>query len=100
MIRVVVRLVIHSSIDIAFPWKEQERRQTYECRRDQYKDEQQESPWFLIAPSVENPPCDHQIEEEINDPDGMDPVNPSMGASLQHFTHAAQHTCHAQSEDD
>jgi hypothetical protein len=29
------------------------------------------------------------VEEEINDPDGMDPVNPPMGAGLEHFTHAA-----------
>jgi hypothetical protein len=51
---------------------------------DKDEDEQQKRPWLLVAPSVENPSGDHHVEEEINDPDGMDPVNPPMGAGLEH----------------
>jgi len=100
MVRVVVRLIIDGKIDIGFPRKKQQRRPLQESRRDQDEDEQQEPPRLLVAPSVEDPPGDHQVQEQINDPDGMDPVNPSMGAGLEHFAYAAQNASHAQGEND
>jgi hypothetical protein len=55
---------------------------------------------LLIAQSIENPPGDHEVQEQVNDPDGMHPVDPSKGTRLQHFADTSQHGCHAQSEND
>ena len=54
--------------------------------------------WF--APAVENPPGDNQIQEKIDDPDRVHPINVTARACLQHFADAAQHSRHTQGEDD
>jgi len=54
----------------------------------------------LVTPTVEDPPRDHEVEEKVNDPDNVDPVNATMGTCLQHFTDATQYSRHAQGEND
>ena len=65
MIGVIVRLVINGRIDIAFPWKEQERCQIQESWRDQDEDEEKKCPRLLVAPAIENPPGDDKIQKDI-----------------------------------
>src|SRR6266571_915524 len=69
-------------------------------RRDQDKDEEEKSPRLLVAPAVEDPPRDNQIQEKIDDPEGVHPINAPMRARLQHFADASEHARHAQREND
>ena len=100
MVRVIMRLVINGKIDIAFPRKKQQGRQIQDCWRDQDEDEEKKRPRLLVAPPVENPPSDYEVEEEVNYPDGVHPVNAAARACLQHFADTAQHSRHAQGEND
>ena len=43
---------------------------------------------MLIAPSIEDPPGDHEVQKQVDDSEGVHPVDPSMRTGLQHFTYA------------
>jgi hypothetical protein len=78
MIRIIMRLLVNGQIDIAFARKKQERCQIQDCWRGQDKQEQEKRPGLLISPAVEDPLGNDQIEEKIDDPYGVHPINPSM----------------------
>src|SRR5205814_3006818 len=72
MIRVIVRLVIFYG-DIAFTRKEKQRTKIKNGRRDQNKNKKEKGPILFKAPAVENPPGNHEKEENVQDPHRMEP---------------------------
>src|SRR6266436_579859 len=100
MVSVVVSLIVSGKIDVGFSRKKQDRRQIQNCWRDQHKNEKKKPPRLLVTPTVEDPPRDYEVQEKVNNPDNVDPVNATMGACLQHLADAAQHSRHAQGEND
>ena len=77
MIRVIVRLVIFYG-DVAFTRKEKQRTEIKNGRRDQDKNKKEKSPILFKAPAVENPPGNHEKEENVQDLHRMDPIDASM----------------------
>src|SRR5947209_1939574 len=77
MIRVIVRLVIFYG-DVAFTRKEKQRTEVKNGRRDQDKNKKEKGPSLFKAPAVENPPGNHEKEENVQDPQRMDPIDASM----------------------
>src|SRR5436305_14299814 len=77
MIRIIVCLVIFYG-DVAFTRKENQRTEIKNGRRDQYKNKKEKSPILFKAPSVENPPGYHYIEEIVQYLHRMDPIDDSM----------------------
>lgn len=77
MIRVIVRLVIFYG-DVAFTRKEKQRTEIKNGRRDQDKNKKEKGPILFKAPAVENPPGNHEKEENVQDLHRMDPIDASM----------------------
>jgi hypothetical protein len=100
VICVVMLLVIDEFIECAF-WREQEQgREKKNGGRDENEDEQEKRPSLLVAPAIEDPPGEHEIEKEICNPNNVDLVNAFPRARLEHFSDAGEHTRHAQGKDD
>src|SRR5213595_2782044 len=99
MICVIVRLVIFYG-DVAFTRKEKQRTEIKDGRRDQDKNKKEKGPILFKTPAVENPPGNHEKEENVQDPQRMDPIDPAMRARLQHFAQTLEYASHAQGEHD
>ena len=90
VVRVIVNLIIDEFIQSRFRRKKNNRGQVQNGRRDEDKHEKQKRPRLLIAPAIENPPSDDQIDKQVHDPDGVNPINATVCACLQHFSHAGK----------
>ena len=77
MIRVIVRFVI-SHGDVTLKRKEKQRTEIKDGRRDQDKNKKEKGPILFKTPAVENPPGNHEKEENVQDPQRMDPIDASM----------------------
>src|SRR5205814_7655626 len=99
VIRVIVRLVIFYGA-VAFTRKEKQRTEIKNGRRDQNENKKEKGPSLFKAPAVENPPGNHEKEENVQDPHRMDPINAPIAARLQHFAQTMQHASHAQGDEN
>ena len=97
MIRVIVRLII-SHGHVTFTRKEKQGTEIKNGWGDQDENKKEKGPILFKAPAVKNPPGNHQKKENVQDPQGMDPIDAAMRARLQHFTQTLEHASHAQGE--
>src|SRR5207244_2961254 len=75
MVGVKVFLVIDELIERAFGRKKEKRCEKENRGRDEHEEEQEKRPGLLVAPAIEDPPRDHEIEKQIHNPNRVHPVD-------------------------
>ena len=53
----------------------------------------------LEAPALKNPPGDDEIKEEVDDPQGVNPVEANATSGLEHLANAEKNARHAERTD-